>query len=67
MLSKVHANADPNVEHSADGRTAMDFAACAKRTDIIDVLRRAQGYSKMEAGPGGMGFVPKGTGKGKRK
>ena len=43
----VRVNCDINAVHKVDGqadRTAMDMAACAKRSDIIEHLKQNGGY-----------------------
>ena len=55
----VKAKADVDAVYQQDNqpdRTAMDMAACAKRSDIIDILWRAGGRGLCEKGAGGHGF-----------
>ena len=47
----VRGKADVNAVHQLPGeadRTAMDMAACAKRSDILDHLKRHGGYGLCE-------------------
>ena len=58
----VRANCDINAAHKSEGnpdRTAMDMAACAKRSDILDVLSRHGGYGLCEKKQSGSGYQKK--------
>ena len=58
----VRAKCDVNAVHQVPGqpdRTAMDMAACAKRSDILDRLKRHEGYGLCEKKPKGDGFQKK--------
>ena len=58
----VRKNADVNAvlqQQDQPDRTAMDMAACAKRSDIIDMLKRHGGYGLCEKKQTGDGFQKK--------
>ena len=58
----VRAKCDINAVHKVDGqpdRTAMDMAACAKRSDILDYLKRHEGYGLCEKKQRGHGYQKK--------
>ena len=64
--TQVRAGANYNIVCGTQDppRTAMDFAAAVRRSDILDTVRRGGGKGLCKKGPKG-GFVAKG--KGKRK
>ena len=58
----VRVKCDINAVHKVEGqpdRTAMDMAACAKRSDILDHLKRHDGYGLCEKKAKGDGFQKK--------
>ena len=58
----VRAKCDVNAVHQVHGqpdRTAMDMAACAKRSDILDCLSRHGGYGLCERKQQGHGYQRK--------
>ena len=58
----VKAKADVNAVYqqaNQPDRTAMDMAACAKRSDIPEILSRHGGYGLCERVPSGHGFQKK--------
>ena len=58
----VRVKCDINAVHEVPGqpdRTAMDMAACAKRSDILDHLKRHDGYGLCEKKAKGDGFQKK--------
>ena len=58
----VRVKCDINAVHKVEGqpdRTAMDMAACAKRSDILDHLKRHEGYGLCEKKSKGDGFQKK--------
>ena len=58
----VRVKCDINAVHKKEGepdRTAMDMAACAKRSDILDHLKRHEGYGLCERKAKGDGFQKK--------
>ena len=55
----VKAKADVNAVYQQDkqpDRTAMGMVACAKRSDILDMLSRHGGYGLCERVPKGNGY-----------
>ena len=55
----VEGKSDVNALHQQQGqpdRTAMDMAACAKRSDIIEILKRHGGFGLCERTAKGDGF-----------
>ena len=61
--AKCDVNAVLKVHGKAD-RTAMDMAACAKRTDIIELLKRHAGYGLCTKNGKGHGYDQKRSRKG---
>ena len=58
----VRRKADVNAifeQRGQPNRTAMDMAACAKRSDIIEVLKRHGGWGLCKEKAGGGGFQQK--------
>ena len=58
----VRVKADINAVHETPGqpdRTAMDMAACAKRSDILDHLKRHDGWGLCEKKQKGDGYQKK--------
>ena len=63
----VRVSCDINAVLTVDGhpdRTAMDMAACAKRSDIIDHLKRHGGYGLCTKNGKGHGYEQKRSRKG---
>ena len=58
----VRAKCDINAVHKVEGqpdRTAMDMAACARMTDILNNIKRHGGWGLCEKKPKGDGFQKK--------
>ena len=58
----VNAKCDVNAVWAVRGkadRTAMDMAACAKRTDLIELLKRHGGFGLCEPDKKGRSFAKK--------
>ena len=58
VRAKCDVNAVWKVHGKAD-RTAMDMAACAKRTDLIELLKRHGGFGLCEPDKKGRSFAKK--------